>query len=98
VGLCVCLGGLEIIKLSKTPFIYSVSRLNLGGLGALFGGLSPPKHPRGDGTDDLTIVVQTETVVLFLGTKINFCSAVFIFCSRSTVALGITINTEKYWT
>jgi len=31
--------------LTKTPLIYSVS-----GLGALFGGLSPPKLDRGDGT------------------------------------------------
>jgi len=29
-GLCVCLGGLDIIKLTKTPLIYSVSRFNLG--------------------------------------------------------------------
>ena len=34
----------------KTLFIYSVSYFNLGELGALFGGLSPPKHLRGDGT------------------------------------------------
>jgi len=40
-------GGLDIIKLTKTPFIYSISRFNLGGLGALFGGSKPP---RGDGT------------------------------------------------
>jgi len=44
-GLCVCAGGIEIIKLTKTPLIYSVSRFNLGALGALFGGLSPPKTP-----------------------------------------------------
>ena len=49
-GLCVCAGGLDIIKLTKIPLIYSVSRINLGGLGALIGGLSQPKPPRGDGT------------------------------------------------
>ena len=43
-------GGLDIIKLNKTPHIYSVSRFSLGGLGALLGGLSPPKPPRGDRT------------------------------------------------
>ena len=37
-GLCVRLGGLDIIILTKTPLIYSVSRFNLGGL-------SPPKPP-----------------------------------------------------
>jgi len=30
-------GGLEIIKLTKTSLIYSVSRFNLGGLAALIG-------------------------------------------------------------
>jgi len=44
-GLFVCAGGLAITKLTKTPLIYSVSRFNLGGLGVLFGGLSPPKPP-----------------------------------------------------
>jgi len=39
-----------MIKLTKTPLIYSASRFNLGGFGALFGGLSSPKPPRGDGT------------------------------------------------
>jgi len=29
--LFVCPGGLDIIKLTKTPLIYSVSRFNLGG-------------------------------------------------------------------
>jgi len=48
-GLCVCAGGLDI-KLTKTPLIYSVSRFNLGVLGTLFGRLTPPKPPRGDGT------------------------------------------------
>ena len=43
--LCVCAGGVDIIKLTKIPPIYSVSRFNLGGLGALYGGLIPPKTP-----------------------------------------------------
>ena len=38
-------GGLEVIKLSKIPLLYSVSRFNLGGLGALFGGAKPTKAP-----------------------------------------------------
>ena len=37
--------GLDIIKLTKTPLIYSVSRFNLGGLGALFEGAKPTKAP-----------------------------------------------------
>jgi len=41
-GLCICAGGLDIIKLTKIPHIYSGSRFHLGGLGALFG---PPKTP-----------------------------------------------------
>jgi len=49
--------------LTKTPLIYSVSHFNLGGLGALFGGKSPPKPPVATGlyesntnlTDDLQI-------------------------------------------
>jgi len=43
-------GGLDIIKITKTQLIYSVSRFNLGGLGALFGRSQPTKDPRGDGT------------------------------------------------
>jgi len=43
-------GGLTPQKLTKTPLIYSVSCFNLGVLRALFGGLSPQKPPRGDGT------------------------------------------------
>jgi len=55
-GLCssaggvVCAGGVDIIKLTKAPLIYSVSRFNLGGLGALFGGAKPTKAPHGDRT------------------------------------------------
>jgi len=43
--------GLDIVKIPKTPLIYSVSRFNFEGLGTLFGVLSPPKPPRGDGTE-----------------------------------------------
>jgi len=38
-------------------------------------------------TYDLTLVVQTETIIFFLGNKIKFSSAVLIFYSRSMVAL-----------
>ena len=51
-GLCssakrlfVCAGGLDIIKLTKTPLIYSVSRFSFGGLELCLAGLSPPKPP-----------------------------------------------------
>ena len=60
--LCVCLGGLHIIKLSETPFIYSASRFNLGGLELYLGGLSPPKSPRGNATDFLAGNAASETV------------------------------------
>ena len=49
-GLCGCAGVLDVIKLTKISPIYSVSRFNLGGLGALFGGTKRTKAPRGDGT------------------------------------------------
>jgi len=45
------LGGLDIEKLIKPPMIYSVSYFDLEGLSTFLGGLSPPKLPRGDGTD-----------------------------------------------
>ena len=50
-GLCVGTrgGSLDIIKLTKILLIYSVSLLNLGGLGTLFGGTKATKDPRGDG-------------------------------------------------
>jgi len=41
-------------------------------------------------TYDLTLVVQTETIVFFLGSKIKFSSTVLIFGPRSMVALPIT--------
>ena len=34
--------GLDIVKIDKTPLIYDDSYFNLGELGALFGGISPP--------------------------------------------------------
>ena len=37
-GLFVCAGGLDIINLTKTQLIYSVSRFNLGGLELCLGG------------------------------------------------------------
>ena len=43
-GVCLC-GVLDITKLTKIPLVYSVSRFNLGGLGALFGGAKPTKAP-----------------------------------------------------
>ena len=43
-------GGLDIENFIKTPMIYSVSYFDLGGLSTLFGGISPPKPPRGDKT------------------------------------------------
>jgi len=43
-------GGAWHHKINQSSTYLSVSRFNLGVLGALFGGLSPPKPPRGDGT------------------------------------------------
>jgi len=48
-GLFVCAGELDIIKLTKTPLIYSVSRFNWGGLELCLRGLSPPKPPMATG-------------------------------------------------
>ena len=49
-GLYIFSGGLDVCAGGLTLFIYSISYFNLGGLGALFGGLNPPKPPRGDET------------------------------------------------
>jgi len=44
--LCVCLVGLDITKLTKTPLIYSVSRFNLGGVELCLGrGLAHQSSP-----------------------------------------------------
>jgi len=50
-GLHVCAGRLDIENLSKSPLIYSVSYFNLGTLRLCPGRRSPPKLPRGDGTE-----------------------------------------------
>ena len=50
-GLHVCAGRLDIENLSKSPLIYSVSYFNLGTLRLCLERRSPPKHPRGDGTE-----------------------------------------------
>jgi len=42
------LGGLDILKLTKTPL--TVFHVSIWGLGTLFGGAKPTKAPRGDGT------------------------------------------------
>jgi len=44
-GLYICARGLSILKFDETTLVFSVSYINLEGLGALFGGLSPPKSP-----------------------------------------------------
>jgi len=46
----VCAVGLNIEIFIKTPLICRVSYFNLRGLGALFGGISPPKPLHGDET------------------------------------------------
>jgi len=43
-GICVCAGGIDIIKLSKILLIYSVSRFNLG-LELCLGGAKPTTAP-----------------------------------------------------
>ena len=42
---------------------------------------------------DLTLAVQTRTIVFFLGNKIKFCMTVIIFGCRSMVALNMDIQT-----
>ena len=65
---CLC-RRLNIIKLNNTPLIYSVSHFNFGGLGALFGGLSPPKPNRGDGTAQQSITAKISGCALKQGNK-----------------------------
>jgi len=45
------LGRLDIENSLKSPLIYSVSYSKLGALGVCVEGRSPPKHPRGAGTE-----------------------------------------------
>ena len=61
------LEGLDIIKLTKTPLIYSVSRFNLEGLGALFGGISTPNPLRGAGTG----LIRTSEIKIVLNLPAN---------------------------
>jgi len=44
-GFCVCAGGLDITKLTKTPLIYSVSHFNSGGLELCLGGKTHQSSP-----------------------------------------------------
>jgi len=44
-GLCVCTGGLDILKIAKISTDLLRFIFQFGGLGALFEGLSPPKYP-----------------------------------------------------
>jgi len=50
-GFCVCAGGYNIPKIDKNSTNLLCFMFQFGGLGALFGGLSQPKPPRGDGND-----------------------------------------------
>jgi len=50
--LYVCSGGLTFWNFTKTPPIHSASLLNFGGLGALFGRLSPQKPPVATGLQE----------------------------------------------
>jgi len=49
-------------------------------------------------TYDVMLFVQTLTIVFILGNKIQFCSAVLIFGSRSMVALPIDHNDNRMTT
>jgi len=67
-----CGGGLDIIKLTKTPLIYNVSRFNSGGLGALFGELSPPKSPVATGLEGgLDIIKLTKPPLIYSVSRFN---------------------------
>jgi len=54
-------GGLDIVKLTKTPLIYSVSCFNAGGWSFVWGaiGLSPSKPP----CDDETVLNTCHTCI-----------------------------------
>jgi len=79
---------LDIIKLTKTPLIYSVSRFNLGELGDLFGEAKPTKAPRGDGTVSRSTDIFTkfnEVNLQLQGNGVNLIkakSASFTFLSK----------------
>jgi len=62
-GLCSSAEGLDIMKLTKIPRIYSVSRFNLGVLGALFGGLSQPKPPVATGLHSCQFKPQKFSII-----------------------------------
>jgi len=54
--------GFDIVKIDKTPLICSAWYFSLGELaGALFGGFSPPKPSRGDGTATCAVVNEQAT-------------------------------------
>jgi len=71
-------GGVEIIKSTKTPLIYTVSRFNLGGLGALFGRAKPTKAPP----------VATGLVAGDLNQKVSFVARV-LSTSFARALLGL---------
>jgi len=48
-----------------------VFHISIWGLGALFGGLSPPKPPGGDGTEMNTHLVKYNTVLKILLISLN---------------------------
>jgi len=56
--LCVCAGGLDIIKLTKIPLIYGVSSFNLGGSWSFAWGAKPAKDPRGDETGTISTICR----------------------------------------
>jgi len=53
------------MKLTKIPRIYSVSRFNLGVLGALFGGLSQPKPPVATGLHSCQFKPQKFSIIFW---------------------------------
>ena len=79
-------GGLS----AKTLYIYSVSYFNFGGLGAFFGGLSPPKLPRGDGTgsDYPSKVFMSFSLEVCVGVRLFLAIKSLYSCSKVYVRVS----------
>ena len=98
-------GRLTLLKLTKSHLIYSVSRVNFGGLGALFGGDERPKSPVATG---LVLIVSIlfklcEHMYELVSygehvTSLSSRALVMCFSFRNSVLLQLlSVFTDKYF-
>jgi len=68
--------------MTKTPLIYSVSCFNLGTWSFVWGGLSPPKPPSGDGAEQTVDKsrISCRSYYFLLQAFMNECSSCY-YCS-----------------